>query len=279
MRRILFSFLLGSVFNLLSAGNASAELPLGPMNQEEIRKVQSILAKLEPKIREREAQENLATLSFEELYAPLDPAERDFVRLFQDFDPVAAGFKTVWHGIADGNVPLAAIRGQTIRKNGKLFVLPAQYSPPEVYQAYQRMMATMEKDLGKKLLIESGYRSSAYQLYLFLSYLQNHDYSVRETAHWNAFPGYSEHGDPRNQALDFINEEAISGENDPEAFAVLPEYQWLTRHAARYHFELSFPKKDPRGIGFEPWHWRYTGHKNVAPAAGNDKNAMPSSPA
>ncbi len=243
-------------------------LPLERLSETQIQQVKTILAKLEPMIRSREAQENLATLNFEELYQPLDENERALVGEFHHFDPIASGMKTTWHGIADGRVPLTAVRGQAIRKDGKPFTVPTQYAPPEVYEAYQTMMRAMRKDLGKQLYIESGYRSSAYQLYLFIAYLQNHDYSVRETAHWNSFPGYSEHGDPRNQALDFINEDGISGENNPEAFAVLPEYRWLNEHAAKYEFKLSFPKKDPKGTGFEPWHWRYTGgsHKSVGQA-------------
>jgi len=240
---------------------ANADLALERLPENQIAQVQRILAVLQPMIQAREASETLATLSFEELYAPLGENDREFVREFQHFEPIKAGIETKWHGIADGREKLKAVQRQTIRKSGALFVIPTQYVPPRVLRAYERMMAAMKKDLGKQLYIESAYRSSAYQLYLFLLYLQNHDYSVRETAHWNAFPGYSEHGNPKQQALDFINEEAINGETNPEDFAVLPEYQWLLAHAPSYGFELSFPKKDGQGIGFEPWHWRYAGKK------------------
>jgi D-alanyl-D-alanine carboxypeptidase len=105
--------------------------------------------------------------------------------------------------------------------------------------------------------VESGYRSPAYQLYLFIFYLVQHDYSVRETARWNAFPGYSEHGFPDRQALDFITADGVSGEQDPELFESREEYAWLLAHAAEYGFFLSYPKDNPQGIGFEPWHWHH----------------------
>ncbi len=270
IQKFFFGIAVGSLFLFLvmvkngAAGThdtAVSGLPLEHLSEAQIQKVRAILTKLEPMIKAREAREDLATLNFDELYAPLMESERVFVRQFQKFDPIKAGLETTWHGIADGQIELTAVQKQTFRKKGLPTVLPTQYVPTEVYHAYQVMMQAMEKDIGKKLYIESGYRSSAYQLYLFISYLQKHEYSVRETAHWNAFPGYSEHGDPKNQALDFINEEGISGENNPEAFAVLPEYRWLFQHAASYRFKLSFPKKNPKGIGFEPWHWHYTGNQ------------------
>lgn len=253
--------LMAGIFLWGGSFQAHASLELERLPESQIAQVQKILAVLLPMIQEREAAETLATLSFAELYAPLSEEDQQFVREFQQFDPIKAGIETTWHGIADGHIKLKAVQSQTVQKEGVSFVIPTQYVPPKVFSAYERMMAALKKDLGKRLYIESAYRSSAYQLYLFLLYLQNHDYSVRETAHWNAFPGYSEHGDPKQQALDFINEEAVSGEGNSESFAVLPEYAWLLTHAPGYGFELSFPKTDAQGIGFEPWHWRYVGKK------------------
>lgn len=252
---LLFSFL-GCSGN---HGAAASGLPLEGLTEAQIEQVQTILLKLEPMIKTRQSEETLATLSFDELYALLSDDERAFVREFQTFDPIQAGIQTRWQGIADGDVELVAVQNQVLQKDGQPFILPTQYVPPKVYRAYEEMMQAMQRDLGKRLYIESAYRSSAYQLYLFLFYMKNHDYSVRRTAYWNAFPGYSEHGNPENQALDFINEEAINGEDDPEEFAVLEEYRWLLENAPGFGFELSFPKKDSQGIGFEPWHWRYVG--------------------
>ena len=205
----------------------------------------------------------MATLSFEEVYVRLDAKDREFLHQFQDLDPVKAGIKTQWHGIADGNVDLVQLDDQTITKSGKAEKLSPQFVSRKAFESYSRMMRAMKKDLGKSLLVESGYRSSAYQLYLFILYLKNHDYSILETAKWNALPGYSEHGDPNHQALDFMNEEGINGEDHPDDFAVLPEYKWLTEHAPKFGFFLSYPKNSEEGIAYEPWHWHYEENQDV----------------
>ena len=148
------------------------------------------------------------------------------------------------------------MEGQTYLKGGKQETVAPQYLPEETFWAYERMMRAMKQDLGKRLLVESGYRSPAYQLYTFLYYLPKHHYSLKETGHWIALPGYSEHGAPHRQAIDFINEEGINGEDNVEEFARLPEYEWLLKKAKNFGFELSYPRKKGN-VTFEPWHWRY----------------------
>jgi len=74
-----------------------------------------------------------------------------------------------------------------------------------------------------------------------------------------ALPGHSEHGYPPRQAIDFINEEGINGEEIPEEFEALPEYAWLHQHAQRFGFALSYPRDNPHNTVFEPWHWHFTG--------------------
>jgi D-alanyl-D-alanine carboxypeptidase len=132
-----------------------------------------------------------------------------------------------------------------------------------VWQDYLQMMAGMERDLGKRLYIDSGYRSPGRQAYLFIKYLvTNHNYSLQETARWVALPGYSEHGSPERTALDFINADGINGENPGQTaadFENLPEYQWLVQNARRFHFFLSYPRDNPWGVTFEPWHWHWEG--------------------
>ena len=38
-------------------------------------------------------------------------------------------------------------------------------------------------------------------------------------------------------------------------------FHWLEANAARYSFELSFPRDNPQGISYEPWHWRFVGDR------------------
>ncbi len=223
----------------------------------DIQQVRNLLKKLEPLIQEREKKKNLSTLTFPELYAPLDQDEKKFLKKFQALKGKKLNVKIPFREIATGQEKLVTITGQKVKIKNEEKELPPQFLPEEVSLHYNDMMSAMKKDIGKRLYVESGYRSSAYQLYLFIFYLQNHAYSIRETVKFVALPGYSEHGSPNHQAIDFINEEGINGEDHPEEFEILEEYRWLNANAARFGFVLSYPKNAPNGITFEPWHWRY----------------------
>ena len=43
-------------------------------------------------------------------------------------------------------------------------------------------------------------------------------------------------------------------------------FHWLKKNAARFGYELSFPRNNRRGVNYEPWHWRFNG----APAKPTD---------
>ena len=254
------------VLSLASPGMAA--LNIEKLSAADIQQVKGVLKKLMPLIQERDRQRNLAKLTFEELYAPLDREQKEFLRQFEKLDAKALGVKIPFRGMATGQEELVMVTGQKVRvrdhkKEGTdkdVRELSPQFVPPRVYKKYQEMTAAMQKDIGKTLLIESAYRSSAYQLYLFVFYLRNHDYSIRETARFVALPGYSEHGFPSQQALDFINPDGINGENNPAEFEALEEYRWLQKHAGRFGFVLSYPKEAAgSGITYEPWHWRCEG--------------------
>jgi LAS superfamily LD-carboxypeptidase LdcB len=218
--------------------------------------VERVLERLTGLIAERRQKSNLATLVFEELYAPLDDQEKAFLKQFQAIDPNLLELSIPYQGIPKEAPELVVIKNQKVKPaNNKKWTIPPQFLPKEVHEAWQAMTAAMKKDIGKTLYVESGYRSAAYQLYLFISYLKNHQYSIRETARFSAWPGYSEHGWPEHQAIDFTNEQGINGHDNPAAFEGLEEYRWLSQHAGEYGFEQSYPKDSK--MSFEPWHWRY----------------------
>lgn len=235
---------------------AFAALNADKLSDGDVLRVQNLLARLEPLIKEREAAQSLATLTFEELEAPLNTDEKALLDEFKNLKGDELGVTIPFRGMATGKEDLVVLKDQQIQLQGKPATLSPQYLPPDVYQQYLKMMDAMQNDLGKRLYVESGYRSSAYQLYLFIFYLKNHDYSIRETTRWVALPGYSEHGAPQAQAIDFISADGVSGEENPKLFEDLEEYGWLVANAGRFGFVLSYPKGQP-GITFEPWHWRY----------------------
>ncbi|MBU9888544.1 MAG: M15 family metallopeptidase [Candidatus Omnitrophica bacterium] len=264
MRKLLYVCLAFAVLTPAAFG-----LDLDKLSPEDHRLSRQIINKLQPLIQERDARGDLATLTFAELETPLTLKEKKFLRRFRRLDREKVGVRIPWRGLSTGVRDLVAIKGQKVRegmkvrKDGKLETvridrtLPPQFLPSLVYQKYSAMMEVMEKDLGRRLYVESGYRSSAFQLYLFVYYLRNHKDSIRETAKFVALPGYSEHGAPDYQAIDFINRDGINGDPNVEEFEALPEYRWLVDHAHEFGFVLSYPKGRGAGITYEPWHWRY----------------------
>jgi LAS superfamily LD-carboxypeptidase LdcB len=246
------------------AGCVSTQAPKEKLNVEKltpehIAKVQTLVEKLEPFIMEKDEKGELPSLTFKKLESPLNSKEKRFLRLFRDLKGSESGVTIPFRGLSEGQFSLTRVDGQKIYTSGKEKTLPPQFLTPEVYKAFQFMMSAMESDIGKRLFVESGYRSSAHQLYLFVYYLSNHDYSIRETAKWVALPGYSEHGAPEHLAIDFINSNGINGEKNTAEFEALAEYQWLLKNAAKFGFSLSYPKNAVPGITYEPWHWRYDG--------------------
>lgn len=224
----------------------------------EINKVETILFKLAPLMKERAEKGILPLLSFDDLYAPLSADEREFLNLFRDLDARKAKVILPYRGFADKGERFVRLARQKIKDpQGNPKTLDTQFIPAAVYKRYARMMKAMKRDIGRVLYVESGYRSAAYQVYLFMYYLKNHNYSVNETARFVAIAGYSEHGAPAYQALDFISAGGVNGEDDPDQFVALEEYSWLMKNASRFGFVLSYPRNDPSGITFEPWHWRF----------------------
>lgn len=110
---------------------------------------------------------------------------------------------------------------------------------------------------GHELLPLSGFRSVARQATLLRENLA----ACRPLADLLssiAAPGFSEHHTGRALDLGTPGEPALT-----EGFATTPAYAWLTAQAERHGFYLSYPRGNPNGIVFEPWHWcwRIISHK------------------
>ncbi len=124
----------------------------------------------------------------------------------------------------------------------------------EAAQAFRAMQQAARKD-GVELVPISGYRTKQYQDGLFSRAIVKHG-GTEAAARWVAPPGYSEHHTGLAVdigALDSPETDVETGFEDTAAFA------WLKRNASRFEFEISFPRDNPQGVSYEPWHWRYTG--------------------
>jgi LAS superfamily LD-carboxypeptidase LdcB len=246
------------LFSPLSAAALDVER-LSPADTDTLH---TILTALEPSLTAKKQDGSANLITWEELYGPLTPQQRVFLDGFRALKAETLGATS--HHFGDQDVPadLVPVGSQQVLKEGVATPLDPQYLPREALEAYERMMERMKADVGRGLLVESGYRSPAYQLYLFLFYLPKHGYSIRETNRFVALPGYSEHGYPPRQAVDFINEEGINGEDHPEEFEALPEYRWLEASGHEFGFFLSYPRENPHNTAFEPWHWHYEGGRD-----------------
>ena len=97
----------------------------------------------------------------------------------------------------------------------------------------------------------SGYRSHAYQLGIFAR-KRARGLAVDEILQVNAAPGFSEHHSGR--VLDIGTPGAPPAE---ESFETTAAFGWLTRHGGEHGFVMSYPRGNPHGIVYEPWHWRH----------------------
>jgi len=123
---------------------------------------------------------------------------------------------------------------------------------------FQQMVNAAQRD-GVVLVPLSAFRTLADQEYLFFEIKAQRGQVATKRAEVSAPPGYSEHhtgyavdiGDGYVPAVDF----------SPE-FENTAAFKWLEENAAYYSFELSFPRDNPQGISYEPWHWRFVGDRH-----------------
>lgn len=200
-----------------------------------------------------------AVLDYDTLIHQLNFYEKDFVEKIFSVNPKELGFKGPFYS---KEKPKRLIKVENvILDSSKNIETGVQYCPPNSYHDYLKMMAAMKMEIGRQLYIDSGYRSPGRQAYLFIYYLaRDADYSLKENARWIAMPGFSEHGNPINNAIDFVNVDGINGFSrgqTPEVFENLPEFKWLQENGNKFNFFLSYPRDNPHGVAFEPWHWHW----------------------
>ncbi|MFS8891733.1 D-alanyl-D-alanine carboxypeptidase family protein [Synechococcus sp. R55.2] len=125
-------------------------------------------------------------------------------------------------------------------------------------ESYLRMSEAAQA-AGIRLVPISGFRSIADQEFLFFQLAQSRALRPEERAAVSAPPGYSEHH--TGYAID-LGDAGFPQWDTQEAFETTPAFQWLQSNAARFGFELSFPRDNPQGVSYEPWHWRFVGDRD-----------------
>lgn len=123
---------------------------------------------------------------------------------------------------------------------------------PETASKWVEMVDAAAAD-GIALLIVSGFRGFDYQARLIRKKI-NAGQVVSDILRVNAAPGFSEHHTGR--AVDI----ATPGSRPlTEEFEDSGAFRWLVQNAACHGFSMTYPRENPFGFIYEPWHWAQKG--------------------
>jgi D-alanyl-D-alanine carboxypeptidase len=121
---------------------------------------------------------------------------------------------------------------------------------PQAAVAWQAMSRAAEAD-GIELQLVSAYRSVEYQEGIVRRKL-GQGQEIGEILRVSAAPGYSEHH--TGYAVDLATPGCAVLE---EEFERSDAFDWLQSSASSFGFRLSFPRDNPHGVAYEPWHWSW----------------------
>jgi zinc D-Ala-D-Ala carboxypeptidase len=121
-----------------------------------------------------------------------------------------------------------------------------------------KAMTAAARSQGVNIVLISGFRSVKDQNRLFFEVKAQRNQEASQRAEVSAPPGYSEHH--TGYAVD-IGDGRAPGANLKPSFENTKAFKWMRENAPRYQFELSFPKDNPQGVSYEPWHWRFVGDR------------------
>jgi D-alanyl-D-alanine carboxypeptidase len=119
---------------------------------------------------------------------------------------------------------------------------------PRAAERWHAMVEAAAGD-GVTLMIVSGFRSYEYQAALIRKKI-NAGQSITDILEVNAAPGHSEHH--TGLAVDIAT---LGSRPLTEEFEESDAFRWLEANAHRFGFSMSYPRDNPWGIIYEPWHW------------------------
>ena len=119
---------------------------------------------------------------------------------------------------------------------------------PQTAASWAAMVDAAAAD-GVRLLIVSGFRSIDYQARLIRKKI-NAGQQVSDILKVNAAPGFSEHHTGRAVDIATPGSRPLS-----EEFEHSEAFHWLTANAAAFGFSMTYPRDNPSGVIYEPWHW------------------------
>ena len=162
----------------------------------------------------------------------------------------------------------------------KQYKLPSSYAPKDLVKAsksgirrgenyYLRSivipdltrMITDAKSEGVDLSIVSGYRSYQTQIDTYNYWLKMNNGNTSLVDTFSARAGHSQH--QLGTVIDFSTNEIRDKLGDE--FSNTKASKWLSQHAYKYGFVISYPKgfENITGYKHESWHYRYIGVENA----------------
>ena len=115
-------------------------------------------------------------------------------------------------------------------------------------KAWKTMTRSAASD-GIVLQVVSAYRSPEYQVEVIERSLKKGD-KIEAILTRVAAPGYSEHHSGCALDITCPGFEAVATQ-----FEHSPAFEWLEENAIAFRFHMSFPRDNPYGVIYEPWHW------------------------
>jgi D-alanyl-D-alanine carboxypeptidase len=150
----------------------------------------------------------------------------------------------------DGGPPTFAAANVLVEVGPNL-VGRMQRLTPDAARQWETMVLAAASD-SIHLLLVSGFRDVEYQAALIRKKI-NAGQVIGDILKVNAAPGHSEHHTGR--AVDI----ATPGSRPlTEEFESTNAFGWLSSKAADFGFSMTYPRDNPWGIAFEPWHWSMT---------------------
>jgi hypothetical protein len=167
----------------------------------------------------------------------IDDGQRVLVEQVIGLRPGDYGVDTPYAGDLEP-VPsdLVTVSGQQYTEHGGQRTLRDKYVPRHVFEKYTALNdAFADEHPGRRLLIQSCYRSPAYQVAVFVSWLvTRYQGDIGQAIRHASPPGYSQHTIASKAAIDFKNVDGSPSDTDPGDFACTAEYAWLREHAVQF---------------------------------------------
>jgi LAS superfamily LD-carboxypeptidase LdcB len=200
------------------------------------------------------------TVTLDRLRALLSADQQAIVDQIINLKPQDYGVETPYAGDLEPVPPdLVKVSSQRYTEHGEQKTLGDKYVPRHIFEAFVRMNdAFMAEHSNRKLLIQSCYRSPAYQIVVFINWLTNgYSGDIVKTIRHASPPNYSQHTIASKAAIDFKNVDGSPSDDNPDDFKDTVEYLWLRQHGSDFSFYESWPEGNEFGMRAEPWHWQY----------------------